>query len=87
MADQQQQQQLSPADRMAQQELQQFLQSESVKQRFQAQVHQFTDMCWDKCITKVGKKLDRSDESCLGYCVERYLDAGQLLVKRLEKFA
>ena len=79
---------LTPADEAAQRELQQFLQNENVKARFQQQVHHFTDLCWDKCMTvKLGNKLDRSEESCLGNCVERYLDVGQMLVKRLEKYA
>lgn len=76
----------SAADEAAQRELQQFLQIENQKARFQAQVHQFTDMCWDKCLagSRLGNKLDRSDENCLGNCVERFLDTGIFLVKRLE---
>ena len=77
----------SPAEQEAQKELQIFLQSENLKARFQQQVHEFTEMCWDKCIGKIGNKLEKSDENCLGNCVERFLDAGQLLVKRLEQYA
>ncbi|KAI3657939.1 hypothetical protein MP638_000251 [Amoeboaphelidium occidentale] len=66
-------------------ELEVFLQTEQIKQRFQQQVHEFTDLCWDKCVTKVNSnKLDKNEEQCLGYCVDRFLDTGNLILKRLE---
>ena len=74
----------TPRDEAAQKELQQFLQMENQKYRFQQQVHSFTEICWDKCVGKIGNKLDRSEENCLGNCVERFLDTGNLLLKRLE---
>lgn len=37
-------------DAASQRELEQFLQLEQQKQKFQASVHQFTDRCWEKCI-------------------------------------
>lgn len=37
------------------------------------QVHSFTELCWDKCVGKMGNKLDRSEQDCLGNCVERFL--------------
>lgn len=37
-------------DAATQRELEQFLQLEQQKQKFQASVHQFTDRCWEKCI-------------------------------------
>jgi import inner membrane translocase subunit TIM8 len=77
----------SASDEAAQRELQQFIQIEEQKARFQQQIHQFTDMCWDKCIAKIGNKLDRNDENCLGNCVERFLDTGMVLVKRLEQYS
>lgn len=29
-------------------------------------------------------KLDKNEEQCLGYCVDRFLDTGNLILKRLE---
>lgn len=80
-------QQLSPADQAAQRELQDFLKMEQQKAQFQEQVHEFTDMCFDKCITKLGNKLDKSDEGCLTNCVERFLDTSSFLLKRLQSMA
>ncbi|KAI7901430.1 Tim10/DDP family zinc finger-domain-containing protein [Cokeromyces recurvatus] len=68
-----------------QRELAQFLQAEQAKARVQETVHSLTDNCWDKCISKVNNKLDRSEESCLANCVDRFLDTSLFIVKRLEE--
>lgn len=90
---------LNPQDESAQRELQQFLQLEQQKQKFQQQVHHFTDLCWDKCIASASSsggffsssggsgKLDRSETNCVGNCVERFLDCGTVLVRRLESMS
>ncbi|KAI9268012.1 Tim10/DDP family zinc finger-domain-containing protein [Phascolomyces articulosus] len=67
-----------------QRELAQFLEGENAKARVQQTVHSLTDSCWDKCISKVNNKLDRSEEACLANCVERFLDTSVFIVKRLE---
>ncbi|KAI3630781.1 hypothetical protein MIR68_003913 [Amoeboaphelidium protococcarum] len=83
---------LSPSEQAAQKELQQFLLMEQQKAKFQQQVHTFTSMCWEKCpigsvsAWKLGSKLDKADVDCLGNCVERFLDTGALLLKRLEQY-
>ncbi|KAI9476338.1 MAG: Tim10/DDP family zinc finger-domain-containing protein [Benjaminiella poitrasii] len=68
-----------------QRELGQFLEAEQAKARVQQTVHSLTDTCWDKCISKVNNKLDRSEESCLANCVDRFLDTSMFIVKRLEE--
>ncbi|CEP14279.1 hypothetical protein [Parasitella parasitica] len=67
-----------------QRELGQFLEAEQAKARVQQTVHSLTDNCWDKCISKVNNKLDRSEEACLANCVDRFLDTSMFIVKRLE---
>ncbi|CDS03774.1 hypothetical protein LRAMOSA01175 [Lichtheimia ramosa] len=67
-----------------QRELAQFLEGENAKARVQQTVHTLTDGCWDKCISKINNKLDRSEEACLANCVERFLDTSMFIVKRLE---
>ncbi|KAI7892311.1 Tim10/DDP family zinc finger-domain-containing protein [Mucor mucedo] len=67
-----------------QRELAQFLEAEQAKARVQEVVHNMTDTCWDKCISKVNNKLDRSEEACLANCVDRFLDTSLFIVKRLE---
>ncbi|KAI9183938.1 Mitochondrial import inner membrane translocase subunit tim8 [Blastocladiella emersonii ATCC 22665] len=71
-------------DAASQAELQKFLEQENSKARVQSQIHTFTQMCWDKCITKVGNRLSSSEESCLTSCVERFLDTSIFIVKRLQ---
>ncbi|ORX98267.1 hypothetical protein K493DRAFT_313697 [Basidiobolus meristosporus CBS 931.73] len=68
-----------------QRELAQFLEGENAKAKLQQSIHTFTDLCWDKCISKVGNKLDRSEEACLTNCVDRFLDTSLLIVKNLEE--
>ncbi|CAG8748004.1 21887_t:CDS:1, partial [Racocetra persica] len=52
-------------DEASQKELAKFLEGENAKMRLQQSIHTFTDLCWDKCITKIGNKIDRGEETCL----------------------
>ncbi|CAI2175128.1 502_t:CDS:1, partial [Funneliformis geosporum] len=61
-------------DEATQKELGKFLENENARMRIQSSIHTFTDLCWDKCISKVSNKIDRSEETCLTNCVERFLD-------------
>jgi len=74
---------MAKLDQQAQRELQQFIEMEQQKARFQASVHNLTEMCFDKCISKPGGKLDKSEEACLAYCVDRFLDTSALFMSRL----
>jgi import inner membrane translocase subunit TIM8 len=67
-------------DAASQAELQKFLEQENSKARVQSQVHQFTTLCWEKCVTKIGNRLSSSDEQCLTNCVERFLDTSIFIV-------
>ncbi|KAL7746350.1 Mitochondrial import inner membrane translocase subunit tim8 [Sorochytrium milnesiophthora] len=83
---QQQQQQASVSlDPAMQAELQKFLEAENTKARVHTQIHTFTDMCWDKCISKVNNRMSNGEETCLTNCVERFLDTSIYIVKRLEQ--
>ena len=72
-------------DEATQKELGKFLESENARMRLQSSIHTFTDLCWDKCISKISNKIDRSEEACLTNCVERFLDTSLFIVKRLEE--
>ena len=43
-------------------------------------------MCFRKCVTGAikGGKLDRSEESCMANCTDRFLDVSSLTMKHLE---
>lgn len=58
---------------------------EEQKAKFQLQVHQFTDTCWNKCIDKPANKLDSKTETCLVNCVERFIDTTLLITKRFSE--
>ncbi|KZF21329.1 hypothetical protein L228DRAFT_269712 [Xylona heveae TC161] len=68
------------------QELQAFVANESQKARIQQSVHSLTDICWTKCITGkiAGGKLDRTEETCVQNCVDRFMDANMTVLKHLE---
>ncbi|KAG2469861.1 mitochondrial import inner membrane translocase subunit Tim8 B [Polypterus senegalus] len=63
-------------------ELQRLIAIEQQKAQFQAQVHNFTDVCWDKCVDKPSSKLDSRTEGCLTSCVERFIDTTLTITNR-----
>ncbi|OWR42019.1 translocase of inner mitochondrial membrane 8 protein b [Danaus plexippus plexippus] len=63
-------------------ELQDFLIAEKQKAQFNAQIHEFNDFCWDKCVDKPGAKLDSRTETCISNCVERFIDVSLLITNR-----
>ncbi|XP_038213377.1 mitochondrial import inner membrane translocase subunit Tim8 [Zerene cesonia] len=63
-------------------ELQDFLLAEKQKAQFHAQIHEFNDFCWDKCVDKPGSKLDSKTETCITNCVERFIDVSLLITNR-----
>ncbi|XP_039986087.1 mitochondrial import inner membrane translocase subunit Tim8 B isoform X2 [Xiphias gladius] len=46
------------------------------------EVHNFTDICWDKCVDSPGSKLDYRTETCLVSCVERFIDTTLTITNR-----
>jgi len=66
--------------------MQRFIEAETQRQRFQQLIHTLTSDCWDTCVTGTpGQTLDRRTETCLSNCVERFIDASNFIVNRLEK--
>lgn len=63
-------------------ELQEFFVAEKQKAQFQAQVREFNDICWDKCVDKPGVKLDSRTETCLSNCVDRFIDVSFFITNR-----
>ncbi|XP_008121889.2 mitochondrial import inner membrane translocase subunit Tim8 B [Anolis carolinensis] len=55
-------------------ELQRMVAAEEQRARLTAQVHNFMEVCWEKCVDKPGSKLDSRTESCLANCVNRFID-------------
>ncbi|KAL7274627.1 Mitochondrial import inner membrane translocase subunit tim8 [Rhizina undulata] len=67
-------------------DIQQFIENEQQKAKFQSNVHSLTDMCWTKCIqSKISSAaIDKSETSCLENCVNRFIDAQKTVVGHLE---
>ncbi|XP_065331415.1 mitochondrial import inner membrane translocase subunit Tim8 B [Cloeon dipterum] len=63
-------------------DLQDFVEKEQQRAQFSAQVHNFNDICWDKCVEKVGTKLDSRSETCLVNCVDRFIDVSLFITNR-----
>ncbi|XP_071375647.1 mitochondrial import inner membrane translocase subunit Tim8 B [Centroberyx affinis] len=73
---------LNTSEKAEASELQRMIAIEQQKAQFQAQVHNFTDVCWDKCIDSPGSKLDSRTETCLVSCVERFIDTTLTITNR-----
>uniref|UniRef100_A0A023G0G4 Mitochondrial import inner membrane translocase subunit n=1 Tax=Amblyomma parvum TaxID=251391 RepID=A0A023G0G4_AMBPA len=69
----------------AEEELKTFIEGETEKQRYQSLVHELTEKCWDVCIEKPSARLDSKTENCIQNCVNRFIDATNLIVDRLAK--
>ncbi|EDV33869.1 uncharacterized protein Dana_GF19075 [Drosophila ananassae] len=63
-------------------ELQDFLMIEKQKAQVNAQIHEFNEICWEKCIGKPSTKLDHATETCLSNCVDRFIDTSLLITQR-----
>ncbi|OAD52626.1 Mitochondrial import inner membrane translocase subunit Tim8 [Eufriesea mexicana] len=63
-------------------DLQEFFIAEKQKAQIQAQIHEFNDICWEKCVDKPGVKLDGRTETCLSNCVDRFIDVSLLITNR-----
>ncbi|KAF9535829.1 Tim10/DDP family zinc finger-domain-containing protein [Crepidotus variabilis] len=73
-------------DESSQKELASFLEVQQAQARMNAQIHNFTTICWDKCVTGTpSTKFSRSEENCLSNCVERFLDTSIFLVNQVEQ--
>lgn len=72
-------------DEATQKELAAFVEREQAQARLNATTQNLTSMCWDKCITGTpSTRFSRSEEGCLAYCVERFLDTSLFMVNKIE---
>jgi len=73
-------------DEATQKELASFLEAQEAQSRVHRRIHEFTSLCWDKCITGApGQRLSRGEESCIVNCVERFLDTSLFLMRRVQE--
>ncbi|KAI5645780.1 tim10/DDP family zinc finger domain-containing protein [Phthorimaea operculella] len=64
-------------------QIEDFILTETQKQRFQVLVHCLTDTCWDTCMGLPSPRLDTKTEVCIMNCVERFIDSTTFITKRL----
>ncbi|KII93342.1 hypothetical protein PLICRDRAFT_171110 [Plicaturopsis crispa FD-325 SS-3] len=66
-------------------QMQAFIQQESAKAHANESIQNYTEMCWDKCVTGApSTRFSRSEESCLANCVDRFLDTSLFIVKQVQ---
>ncbi|XP_055304535.1 mitochondrial import inner membrane translocase subunit Tim8 [Sitodiplosis mosellana] len=63
-------------------ELQDFLMAEKQKAQVNAQIHEFTEICWERCVDTPESKLSSKAETCLSNCVDRFIDTSLLVTNR-----
>ncbi|XP_034650096.1 mitochondrial import inner membrane translocase subunit Tim8 isoform X1 [Drosophila subobscura] len=63
-------------------ELQEFMMIEQQKAKVHDKLHEFNEICWEKCIGKPSNKLDSATETCLTNCVDRFIDTSILITQR-----
>ncbi|EEB06888.1 TIM22 inner membrane protein import complex subunit Tim13 [Schizosaccharomyces japonicus yFS275] len=44
-------------------------------------INKINDNCFDLCIPKPGSTFDKSDKACVSKCMERYMDAWNVVSK------
>ncbi|XP_014678645.1 PREDICTED: mitochondrial import inner membrane translocase subunit Tim13-B-like isoform X2 [Priapulus caudatus] len=42
-------------------------------------LQKMSDKCFNKCVTKPGASLDNSEQKCVAMCMDRYMDAWNLV--------
>jgi import inner membrane translocase subunit TIM8 len=63
-------------------QLAQFVQQMEQEQRLKKQSEKLTLECWDLCVPNPNiSRFDYKTEQCLVYCVDRYIDTSQYLIK------
>ncbi|KAI7822778.1 Tim10/DDP family zinc finger protein [Kickxella alabastrina] len=73
-------------DEATQREMQAFVDQESAKAQMQSTIHEFTNRCWDTCITSTKtNQIDSKESTCLQNCVGRFIDTSMFIVKRLQQ--
>jgi len=73
-------------DEATQKELSVFLEKQQAEARLHSSIHNFTGICWDKCVTGTpSTRFSRAEESCLSNCVERFLDTSLFMVRKIEE--
>ncbi|TFK57391.1 hypothetical protein OE88DRAFT_126556 [Heliocybe sulcata] len=73
-------------EKTQQKEMQTFLEGLRASSQLQQNIQDYTNRCWDKCMTGTpGSSLSSSEQRCIGSCVERFIDSSVFLVKKLEQ--
>lgn len=44
-------------------------------------INKINEKCFSKCVTKPGYLLDKSEQTCLAKCMDRYMDAWNIVSK------
>lgn len=78
------QQALQSLDEAGKKDVLAFIEQENSKSKVQTSIHQFTDLCFKKCVASVDNnngQLSAQEDSCLSNCVNRFLDTNIKVVQ------
>lgn len=70
-------------------QLRSFLEQQAVQTRVMSASLELADLCWDRCIDKIGSKAisdsgDSKTAQCLTNCVGRFFDASNAMIKHMQ---
>ncbi|TPX43211.1 hypothetical protein SeMB42_g04035 [Synchytrium endobioticum] len=71
------------------QQVMQQVRQELAQQNFQELLARINPKCFERCIMKPGTRLDSSEQTCLGRCVDTYIQTWNLVsttyLRRLQR--
>ncbi|EPQ60890.1 hypothetical protein GLOTRDRAFT_124632 [Gloeophyllum trabeum ATCC 11539] len=77
---------MSQFNEETQKEMQTFIEQLRASSQLQQNIANFTNKCWDKCVSGTpSTSFSSSEQGCLANCVERFLDTSVFIVKRIEE--
>ena len=64
-------------------ELQRIVMMETQRAQFTNNVHNLTDICWEKCVDKISNKTDSKVQTCVRNCADRFVDTSFFIAQKL----
>tara|TARA_B110000971_G_C19900226_1_gene449580 strand:+ start:757 stop:999 length:243 start_codon:yes stop_codon:yes gene_type:complete len=67
------------------QQIVQKMEQEVAGQQLQTTIQSITSLCFKKCAGTSGEKLESREQQCSALCMDRYMDAMQVVVNSMQK--
>lgn len=77
---------ISQLDDASRKEVAQWVENEMAQAKLRSTIHNFTEICFRKCVTSIGTQtLAKTEELCLQNCLNRFLDTNTAIVKLIQE--